>query len=109
MILILWLKMLMEGFFLDDVGYADDGNEMVEENSIKQDDFTEEAYDQYIGAEVMVTHGDEQICGKVIKQARGEDGNPIGRRHQNPIMDMREHIVELPDGTMGRTARWNNG
>jgi hypothetical protein len=30
----------MEGFFLDDVGYADDGNKMVEENSIEQDDFT---------------------------------------------------------------------
>ncbi len=28
----------MEGFFLDDVGYADDGIEMVEENSIEQDD-----------------------------------------------------------------------
>jgi len=30
----------MEGFFLDDVGYADDGNKMVEENSIEQDEFT---------------------------------------------------------------------
>jgi hypothetical protein len=38
----------MEGFFLDDVGYADDGIKMMEENSIEQDDFTEETYDQYI-------------------------------------------------------------
>jgi hypothetical protein len=87
-----------EGFFMEDVGY-DDIDEMVEENAVEQDDYTEETYDQYIGAEVMVTHGDEKIRGKVVKRAKGEDGNPIGRRHQNTLLDTREYVVELPDGT----------
>jgi hypothetical protein len=52
----------------------------------------------------MLTHGDEQIHGKVIKQAQGEDRNPVGRWHQNPIIDMCEYIVELPDGTMAEYA-----
>jgi len=78
---------------MDNVGY-DDIDEMVEENAIEQDDYTEETYNQYIGAEVMVTHGDEKICGKVVKRAKGEDGNPIGRRHQNPLLDTHEYIVE---------------
>jgi hypothetical protein len=52
----------------------------------------------------MVTHGDEQIHGKVIKQARGEDGNLIGWQHQNPIMDTHEYIVEISDGTRAEYA-----
>jgi len=87
-----------EGFFMDDVGY-DEIDEMVEENAVEQDDYTEETYDQYIGAEVMVTHGDEKIRGKVMKRAKGEDGNPISRRDQNPLLDTREYVVKLPDGT----------
>jgi hypothetical protein len=32
----------------------------------------------------MVTHGDEQICGKVIKQAQGEDRNPNWMKASKP-------------------------
>ncbi len=60
-----------DGFFLDKIGYADDRIEMAEENAIEQDYFTVEGYDQHIGGQVIVMHGDDMVHGKVIKQARG--------------------------------------
>jgi hypothetical protein len=90
-----------EGFYMEDIIYDDiHDEEMVEQYAIEQDDYTDDAYDQYVGAELMVPHGDEMVPGKVIKRARGEDGNPIGRRNQNPILDTREYEVEMPDGTI---------
>jgi hypothetical protein len=35
------------------------------------------------------------ITGSVIKRAKGKDGNPIGRRHTNPILDTREYEVQF--------------
>jgi hypothetical protein len=90
-----------EGFYMEDIIYDDiDDEEMVEQYAIEQDDYTDDAYDQYVGAELMVPHGDEMVPEKVIKRARGEYGNPIGRRNQNPILDTREYEVEMPDGTI---------
>ena len=86
----------MEDIIYDDI----DDEEMVEQYAIEQDDYTDDAYDQYVGAELMVPHGDEMVPRKVIKRARGEDGNPIGRRNQNPILDTREYEVEMPNGTI---------
>ena len=44
------------------------------------------------------------VRGRVIKRARGEDGNPIGIRNTNPILDTREYEVELPDGSITEYA-----
>jgi hypothetical protein len=89
-----------QGFYMEDIIFDDlDDEEMVEKNAIEQDDFTDDAYDQYIGAELLLPHGDDMVHGKVIKRARG-DGNPIGRRNMNPILDTREYEVELPDGSV---------
>ena len=65
---------------------------------------TDEAYDQYVGAELLVPHGDEMVRGRVIKRARGDDGNPIGIRNSNPILDTREYEVEMPDGSTAEYA-----
>jgi hypothetical protein len=90
-----------EGFYKEDIIFDDiDDEEMVEENAIEQDDFTDDAYDQYVGAELLLPHGDDMVHGKVVKRARGDDGNPIGRRNMNPILDTREYEVELPDGSV---------
>ena len=91
-----------EGFYMEDVVYDDE--EMKEVNAIEQDDYTDEAYDQYIGAELMISYGDEMIRGRVIKRARGEDGNPVGVRNSNPILDTREYEVEMPDGSTAAYA-----
>jgi hypothetical protein len=42
--------------------------------------------------------GDGMIKGSVLKRARGEDGNPIGRRHTNPMLDSREYELQFQDG-----------
>ena len=39
---------------------------------------------------------------KVIKRAKDNEGNPIGKRHTNPLLDTREYECELEDGTVMR-------
>ena len=49
-------------------------------------------------AEVFLPHGDRQEIAKVIGRKRNADGNFVGRKHQNPILDSRVFVVEFPDG-----------
>ena len=42
--------------------------------------------------------------GKVTKCAWDNDGNPVGRAHDNPILDTREYVVELRDETQAELA-----
>jgi hypothetical protein len=49
-------------------------------------------------AEVYLDHGDRQEIAKVIGRKRNADGNFVGRKHQNPVLDSCVFIVELPDG-----------
>jgi len=62
--------------FADSVTVPRDGDETQPE----QDSFTPEGYDNniMINAEIMIPKGDGTIVGKVIKRAKGKDGNPIG-------------------------------
>jgi hypothetical protein len=54
------------------------------------DTFTPEAYDEYIGAQVMLPYQVGRIQGTITEQSKGNDGNPI---------DTRRHKIELSDGT----------
>lgn len=76
-------------FYMDNIDYED--QEMVDKNAIKQDDYTDVAYDQYVGAELLLPHGDEMVQCSVIKHAHGKDGNPIGKHNANPILDTKEN------------------
>ena len=59
----------------------------------------EDVYDSYIGAEVLLPDRDgAKMMGKVIKRVRGNDGRPIGRHNNNPMMDTTEYEVEMADG-----------
>jgi len=76
-----------------------------DETQPEQDSFTPEGYDNMINAEIMIPKGDGTIVGKVIKRAKGEDGNSIGLRNSNPLLDTREYEVLMPDGaTVSYTA-----
>jgi hypothetical protein len=86
-----------EGFYMDDVVFDDDI--MEETNAVEHDHYTDDAYDQYVGAELLLPRGDQMVHGKVIKRARGDDVNPIGKRNMNPILDTWEYEVEMPDGS----------
>ena len=64
------------------------------------DGITPEALDNYIGAEVMISHGDTVAQGSVRRRKRNVEGNTIGRANRNPILDTRAYEVEFEDGIM---------
>ena len=60
----------------------------------------EDGYDEYIGAELILDLGGEKdLHGTVIKRAKGEDGSPLGKRHNNPLFDTRRYQIQLADGS----------
>jgi hypothetical protein len=61
-------------------------------------EFTTEAYDKFISAEVMLLKGDILVPAQVVGHKRGQDGNPIGQENTNPLLDSRVYEVEFPDG-----------
>jgi hypothetical protein len=62
------------------------------------DDFTPEAYDEYLTAEVLLPNMGNITKAKVIGRKRDADGNPVSRHNANPILDSHEYEVEFPDG-----------
>jgi hypothetical protein len=56
--------------------------------------------DEFTGAQIFLPHGDRAEITKVIGRKRNRDGNLIGHRHINPIIDSRIYIVEFPDGSI---------
>jgi hypothetical protein len=47
----------------------------------------------------MIPRPDGRIQGRITKRAKGEDGNPIGQRNNNYLLDTRVYKIELADGT----------
>ena len=45
----------------------------------------------------MIPRGGVLARGQVIRRKRDADGNPIGRSHAIPALDMRSYIVEFND------------
>jgi hypothetical protein len=97
-------------FFLEDVELDADGAAQPEdtdnpiyadgeEGAFEQDDFTPDILDNYLNAELLLPDGDNMVKARVIKRAKGEDGNPIGLRHKNPLFDTRGYTVEFGDGS----------
>jgi hypothetical protein len=59
-----------------------------------------DGYDEYVGAQMTFDLGGEAgLRGTVVKRAKGGDGNPIGDRHNNPVLDTRRYTVRLMDGS----------
>jgi Reverse transcriptase (RNA-dependent DNA polymerase) len=59
-----------------------------------------EAYDHYLNAEIIKARGDELHLGTVIGRVRDQNGIPLGRYHENPLLDTREYQVRYADGAM---------
>jgi hypothetical protein len=71
------------------------------------DDYTPKAYDKYLTAEVKLANMGTLQQGTVMRRKRDADGNPVGRSHTNPLLDMREYEVEFQDGaTSTDTYTW---
>ena len=84
----------------DDVFLPDQVDEPADADAMmpEADDYTPEAYDEYLTAEVLLPSMGTVTKAKVTGRKRDADGNPIGKRHSNPILDTREYEVEFPDG-----------
>ena len=78
-------------------------DDMVFEERPEDDD--EEAIDKYLNMELILGAGtDDQRRGRVVKRARGIDGEYIGHSHSNPLFDTRQYEVEFTDGTTEKYA-----
>jgi len=97
------IQPLAGGLVLDDKD-GDPVDESEEQPQPHQDDFTPESYDAYLGAELLVPHGDTFLRGRVIKRSHDEDGNPIGVRNANPLLDTRQYIVQFGDDSTAEYA-----
>ena len=81
----------------------DDGEEqrVVDEDDKEQvDEPTPHGIDAYLNAEVLLPIGGQMRSGSVRARVTGPNGEPLGRRNNNPILDTRQYEVEFPDGTV---------
>ena len=69
-------------------------------------DNTNDAYDGYINAELLIPDQDgNKRIAKVKKKVKGNDGKVIGNStNNNPMLDTSEYLVELPDGSTQQYA-----
>ena len=87
-----------DGLFDDDEAVAEP--EEPELTAVEADEYTSEAYDEYLTAEVMLPHGGEMARAKVISRKRDQNGLPVGRKAKNnPMLDSRMYEVEYADGS----------
>jgi len=63
-----------------------------------RDDVSEDYWDKYLNAEVLLPIGDRQQTGVVKERKRDASGALKGKAHSNPILDTRSYVVEFPDG-----------
>ena len=81
-----------------DAEYGD----MIQPARCEADDIEFDSFDQYLSAEFVVNRDGEMATAKVIKRAKDNNGNPIGKKHSNPLLDTREYECEMEDGTVMR-------
>jgi hypothetical protein len=86
-----------EDIFLDEQDNEHDPAE-TEATQLEADDYTPEAFDEYLTAEVLLPSMGVITKATVKSRKRDADGSPIGQRHNNPILDTRQYEVEFPDG-----------
>ena len=63
------------------------------------DSYTPESLDKYLGATLLLPHGDGMQRARVLRQQQDPLGKPVGKRHTNPIFDTRMYEVKFPDGS----------
>ena len=88
--------------------YPEDQHHVDTENGDTDNDTQPEAdtiddYDKLVGATFLLdpirNPGNVATKATVIKRKTDIHGKPLGKAHSNPLLDTREYIVELEDGT----------
>ncbi len=81
--------------------YADDKEEDDQPDGVQeQQSETQQVAgpDEMQGAQLYLPHGYRTEIAKIEGRKRNADGNFIGRRHANPMLDSSIYVVEFPDG-----------
>ena len=47
----------------------------------------------------MMKEGDRRLKCVIINKIKDKHGNPVGKRYSNPLLDTREYILQMPDGS----------
>ena len=84
-------------FYIHNKDDNDDNVEQVVPDA-KDVEFSPETMDTYVGSEIQLPNGDGFIAARVVKRARDNNGNPIGRSHSNPILDTCLYEVKQANG-----------
>ena len=63
-----------------------------------------EASDNNVGSRLQLPRGQSLARGRVLKCARDNNDNVIGRANENPIIDTRGYVVEFEDGEQAELA-----
>jgi len=81
--------------------FPDVPDDSVEPYSMEEvDSYTHEQYDEYISAQVILPIEGSNRKGRVLRRKRNPNGDPIGVRNSNPLLDTREYDVIFPDGAV---------
>ena len=81
-----------------DAEYGD----MLRDSKSDADEIEFDTFDQYLGAEFLVNSNGETALATVTKRVKDNDGNAIGKRNANPLLDTREYECTLEDGSVYR-------
>jgi hypothetical protein len=81
-----------------DAEYGD----MMQQPKTDADDIEFNTFDQYLGAEFLVNSNVKTAMATATKRAKDNEGNPIGKRNVNPLLDTREYKCTMEDGAVYR-------
>lgn len=57
-------------------------------------------YNEYLNTQVMMDIDDHRLKCVVVKRTLDQQGAPIGKRNNNPVLDTRVYNMKLPDGSI---------
>ena len=99
---LLWNRLTI-GDIESDEAFVEEFRRVISDNKLPDADDTYSQMNdpQYINMELGLPRGpdDELLRAKVKRRAVDLDGNPVGRAHDNPLLDTRHYIVEYIDGS----------
>jgi hypothetical protein len=81
--------------------YFEDDTEEEEKTADRRseaDEYTPEAFDNYLNTEVMLPRGGENVKATIIKRSKNADGIPTGTASSNPILYTRDYVARFQDG-----------
>ena len=88
--------------FISDFQQIIDDKSIADTDIFEDDKATPDTFDGYINMQIGLPRGadDELIKATVKRRKTDTEGESIGKRHNNPLLDSREYEVEFIDGSV---------